>query len=52
MLYSKHKPGALIVVHENDLAVVATELAAARDQGPEPSVYLQDPEPSKPSNCA
>ena len=29
MLYSKHKPGALVVVHEDDLAAVAAELAAA-----------------------
>jgi hypothetical protein len=26
-LYDKRKPGALIVVHENDLAAVAAELA-------------------------
>jgi hypothetical protein len=31
-LYSKGKPGALIVVHEDDLAVVAAELAAGRDK--------------------
>jgi hypothetical protein len=29
-LYAKGKPGALIVVHENDLAAVASELAADR----------------------
>jgi hypothetical protein len=30
MLYDKGKPGALIVVHENDLAVVASEQAKDR----------------------
>src|SRR5262245_28898632 len=36
MLYAKGKPGGLIVVHENDLAAVASELATER-AGPEPS---------------
>jgi hypothetical protein len=30
MLYTKHKPGALVVVHENDLQAVAVELAALK----------------------
>jgi hypothetical protein len=29
-LYTKHKPGALVVVHENDLVIVAAELAALK----------------------
>jgi hypothetical protein len=31
LLYAKGKPGALIVVHQDDLAVVAAEFAAGRD---------------------
>jgi hypothetical protein len=30
MLYDKRKPGGLVVVHENDLAAVAAELAKDR----------------------
>jgi hypothetical protein len=30
MLFDKHKPGALIVVHQDDLAAVASELAKDR----------------------
>jgi hypothetical protein len=52
MLYTKHKPGALIVVHENDLAAVATELAAAAEQALEPSACLQDAAPSQPGKSA
>jgi hypothetical protein len=50
MLYSQHKPGALVVVHENDLAVVATELTAVPEQGPEPSAWLRDPESTQPGD--
>ena len=48
MLYAKGKPGALIVVHEDDLAAVAAELPVAPGDAPEPSPWLQDPEPFHP----
>jgi hypothetical protein len=36
-LYAKSKPGALLVIHENDLAVVAAELTGRpRDGEPSP----------------
>jgi hypothetical protein len=41
MLYAKGKPGALIVVHENNLAAVASELAPDR-AGLEPSPMNPD----------
>jgi hypothetical protein len=48
MLYAKGKPGALIVVHEDDLEAVAAELPIAPGRTPEPSPWIQDPEPFHP----
>ncbi len=45
MLYAKGKPGALVVVHQDDLGAVADELTVAPEQPREPSPWLQDPEP-------
>jgi hypothetical protein len=49
-LYAKHRPGALIVVHESDLQAVAAALAAAPGPGqaPDPSPWIQDREPFHP----
>jgi hypothetical protein len=49
-LYAKGKPGALLVVHENDLAAVAAELAEPVEPGTdrETSTLLQEPEPFHP----
>ncbi len=33
MLYTKHKPGALVIVHENDLKAVAAELGERLEGG-------------------
>jgi hypothetical protein len=46
ILYAKGKPGGLIVVHQDDLAAVAVELA-----GPEAPSRLPEPAdvPSEPS---
>jgi hypothetical protein len=46
-LKEKNRPGFLVCVHINDLAAVATELAAVSEQGPAPSPWFQDPEPSQ-----
>jgi hypothetical protein len=46
-LYAKGKPGALLVVHEDDLAAVAAELAEPGTDR-ETSTLLQDPEPFHP----
>ena len=48
MLYAKGKPGALIVVHEDDLEAVAAERAVAPEQAREPSEWLQEVEPFHP----
>ena len=45
VLYAKRKAGALVVVHQDDLATVAAELAVAPEQIREPSNWLQAPEP-------
>jgi hypothetical protein len=37
MLFTKNKPGALVVCHELHLAAVAAELAVAPGPGPGPS---------------
>jgi hypothetical protein len=41
LVYDKGKPGGLIIVHENDLATVASELAAGR-ASPQPSPMNSD----------
>ena len=45
MLYAKGKPGALVVVHQDDLEMVAAELPIAPEQPREPSPWLQEVEP-------
>ena len=51
-LYAKGKTGALIVVHEKDLAAVAAELRTTPGRKPEPSPLIQDVEPFHPGNHA
>ncbi len=48
MLYTKGKPGALVVVHQYDLETVAAELTVAPEQPRELSTLLEDPEPFQP----
>ena len=50
MLYAKGKPGALVVVHQDDLDAVADELSVAPDKPREPSPWLQDPVPFHPKD--
>jgi hypothetical protein len=51
MLFTKNKPGALVVCHELHLAAVAAELAVVLEPGPGPSARLRAPVTSETDAC-
>ena len=48
VLYTKRKAGALIVMHEDEMAAVAAERMVVPEQPREPSTWLQELEPFQP----